>query len=364
MACPLFVWQVGRADLDVYRHAGSAFLRGDSLYSPAFATHLATHLPFTYPPFAAALATLLLLAPGSQVALLWAVAEIAMLAWCVRVTFARVQARCQWSDLTVVLLTGLLLYTRPVFDHLGDGQVDILLMTLCLADSVTPQTRWPRGVLVGVATAVKLVPGIFIPYLWVTGRLRAAATAVGTFIVCEVLAGLATPRDSQRYWTHLVFDTERPGFTAGYKNQSLRGIGLRILPAPGRTVLLAAIAVLVVLAGLTFARRLHRRGDVVAGATAVGLVGVLASPVSWIHATVWIIPAIGALLDRAARWRVALAVVTVVALYAGLPYIPNVVHNLPPIQIEILRDSFGLICLVYVIALSAARGRPPPAEDD
>ncbi len=54
------------------------------------------------------------------------------------------------------------------------GQVGIVLMALCLFDCLPRPTRLPRGALVGLATAVKLVPGIFIPYLWLTGRRRAA----------------------------------------------------------------------------------------------------------------------------------------------------------------------------------------------
>ena len=176
IAAPLLVFQVGNADLDVYRHGASVLLHGHSLYTADFAANPGNHLPFTYPPFAAIAALVLLPLPERLTSELWAVATIVMLAWCVRVSFQPLlERRRARADLVLVAVTAVMLCTRPAFDHLGDGQVDIALMTMCLADTVTPHPRWPRGLLVGLATATKLVPGIFILYFWITGRRRAGA---------------------------------------------------------------------------------------------------------------------------------------------------------------------------------------------
>ncbi|MGI8492240.1 MAG: glycosyltransferase 87 family protein [Acidimicrobiales bacterium] len=355
LATPLLLLQVGRADLDVYRHGASTIVHGTSLYAPSFAAQTPGHLPFTYPPFGAVAALVLLPLPGPLTAELWAMATIVMLAWCVRVSFQPLLDRTRRPDVTLALVTALLLYTRPVFDHLGDGQVDIALMTLCLADVLATNPRWPRGLLVGAATAIKLVPGIFIIYLWATGRRRAAAIAAATFVFCEALAGFVAFGDSRLYWTKLIFNTERPGYTAGYKNQSLRGILLRVLPTPGRTLLVIAAIAIIAAVGLLRARQATRRGQPVVGATLAGLTGVLASPVSWVHAAVWIIPAIGVVADGLAdRFRVAIALAVTVALLAGLPYVPNVIHGLPHPAVVLLQRSFGLICIALALLL-----RPP-----
>ena len=353
IAAPLLVFQVGNADLDVYRHGASVLLHGHSLYTADFAANPGNHLPFTYPPFAAIAALVLLPLPERLTSELWAVATIVMLAWCVRVSFQPLlERRRARADLVLVAVTAVMLCTRPAFDHLGDGQVDIALMTMCLADTVTPHPRWPRGLLVGLATATKLVPGIFILYFWITGRRRAALVAGGTFIAYEALAGVAAFGDSRRYWTHLVFDTERIGYTAGYKNQSLRGTLLHVLPPPGRSYLLMVAAAMIAVVGLTRARAASTRGHQVAGATIAGLTGVLASPVSWIHAAVWIIPAIGILLSCLAKpARVWTAAAITLALMAGLPYLPNVIRGLPHPAVVILQRSFGLICLGLVLFL-------------
>jgi alpha-1,2-mannosyltransferase len=366
IAAPLLIFQVGHADLDVYRHGASVLLHGRSLYAADFAANRSNHLPFTYPPFAAIAALVLLPLPEGLTVELWAAATIVMLAWCVKVAFQPLlDKRRRPVDLVLVAVIGVMLCTRPVFDHLGDGQVDIALMTMCLADTVTPHPRWPRGLLVGVAAAIKLVPGIFIAYFWITGRRRAALVATGTFIACEALAGLTAFADSHRYWRHLVFDTERTGYTAGYKNQSLRGTLLHLLPAPGRSYVLVVAAVLIAVVGLTRARAATTRGHCVAGATITGLTGTLVSPVSWIHAGVWIIPAIGILLCGVAKpVRVWAAATITLALIAGLPYIPNVVRGLPHPAVVTLQRSFGLICLGLVLMLptSLSPGEAEPVS--
>ena len=47
--------------------------------------------------------------------------------------------------------------------------------------------RW-QGLATGLAAGVKLTPLIFLAYLAITGRVRAAVTAAGTF-VATVAAG-------------------------------------------------------------------------------------------------------------------------------------------------------------------------------
>ena len=54
--------------------------------------------------------------------------------------------------------------------HLAFGQINIFLMLLVIADfarsPVTPMgKRLPRGVLIGIAAAIKLTPLLFIVYL-------------------------------------------------------------------------------------------------------------------------------------------------------------------------------------------------------
>jgi hypothetical protein len=87
VAGPLLIFQVGSADLDVYRHGASVLLHRHSLYAADFAANPGNHLPFTYPPFAAIAALILLPVPERVAVELWAVGTILVLTWCVRVSF-------------------------------------------------------------------------------------------------------------------------------------------------------------------------------------------------------------------------------------------------------------------------------------
>jgi hypothetical protein len=164
-----------------------------------------------------------------------------------------------------------------------------------------------------------------------------------------------------------LFDTERIGHTAGFKDRSLRGTLLQLLPTPGRSYLLLVAAAMIGVVGLARARAAATRGHQVAGATIAGLTGVLVSPASWIHAAVWIIPAIGVLVSCPAKpVRQWTAVAITVALIASLPYVPDVIGGLPHPAVVALQRSFGLFCLGLVLLLPtpapAGQAEPEPLD--
>jgi alpha-1,2-mannosyltransferase len=78
-------------------------------------------------------------------------------------------------------------------------------------------------------------------------------------------------------------------------------------------VLWAALAVVALAIGVWRARAAHLAGDELAAIALIGIAGLLASPISWIHHFVWIVPATGVLLgdgtDRRRRvaWAATLA---------------------------------------------------------
>jgi alpha-1,2-mannosyltransferase len=126
------------------------------------------------------------------------------------------------------------------------------------------------------------------------------------------------PDVSRAYWFGVAFEPERTGDPATVVDQSMNGLLQRI----GWTspLLWAAAAGLALGVGVYRARRAHDAGDELTAVTLVGIATLLASPVSWIHHAVWIVPATGVLLgdgsDR--RRRVAWAV-TVALFLANVP---------------------------------------------
>ena len=94
---------------------------------------------------------------------------------------------------------------------------------------------------VGLATALKLFPGIFIVYLLATRRWRAAAVASATAAAATLLAAAIAPGDSWRFWTHELWATDRVGRTDYTGNQSLFGLLSRFTaPAEAGPAALAA----------------------------------------------------------------------------------------------------------------------------
>jgi alpha-1,2-mannosyltransferase len=67
------------------------------------------------------------------------------------------------------------------------------------------------------------------------------------------------------------------------------------------TLLWLPLAVAAVAAGLLWGRKLHRAGHDLAGATTVAVAGLLASPFSWSHHWVWIIPTLALAWEGAHR---------------------------------------------------------------
>src|SRR4029078_10185591 len=86
------------------------------------------------------------------------------------------------------------------------------------------------GLRTGVAAAVKLVPLIFIPHLFLTGKRAAAARALVVFAGLQGLALPIAPQDST-YWTSSLFKTGRIGPVQQPYNQSLDGLMTRLTGA-------------------------------------------------------------------------------------------------------------------------------------
>jgi alpha-1,2-mannosyltransferase len=212
------------------------------------------------------------------------------------------------------------LLTEPVFRTMYLGQVNLLLMALVIGDVAQPDGRRLKGVAVGIAAGIKLIPLVFIPYLLLTRRFHAAALAAGTFAATVVLGFLVVPGDSTDWWLHgLFFNGSRTGFVGWGGNQSLRAILTRFAGSiHGATAAWMAAALLAAVIGLASAVLLDRAGHTMLAILATALVGLLDSPISWDHHWVWVVPGMMAAAHyawrawqagrrSAARWCAALA---------------------------------------------------------
>jgi alpha-1,2-mannosyltransferase len=292
-----------RMDLDVYRLGAGVWLAGGDLYGRLPPTIIPSHLPFTYPPIAAVLFTPFTLVPYVVASAVLTLLSIAVLALVVVVVLRSLDVRPTYVLVAAVLPVALLL--EPVRVTLYFGQVNILLMALVVMDCLVRTPRWPRGVLVGLAAAVKLTPAAFVLFFLLRGDRRAAVTAAVSFAGITVVGFLLNPKGSVTYWTNTVFNANRIGRVTQESNQSINGLLSRVGIERGLLWLILACGV-VALGAVAVRRAVHP-------VDALGLnafVVLLSSPISWSHHWVWCVPvllAAGVTAWRTRAWPLAMA---------------------------------------------------------
>lgn len=361
-------------DLAVYRAAGWSLLHGAGLYGQGFPADL----PFTYPPFASWPFVILVPAPWGVTVWCWTALTLLLLCWVIARSFTPALPAAPWRRavaLSVLLVT--FAVTTPMSDHIGYGQIDVLLMAACLLDLLGPRdpTRrpaWlPQGVLIGLATAVKLTPGIFVVYLLLTRRWRAAGVAAAAAGAATLVAAAVAPGDSRTFYFDLLFHLDvRVGLgnNALIGNQSLQGALLRLLPAGPAHAWWIVGAAVVGVTGMWAARLAWRRRGDLAGGCAAGLVAVLISPVSWPHYLVWLIPVTGLLLGHGRRPGAVAAAAGVYLLLVGRIHRlgQNLVDTNPtwPLRVlaEVGRNGYVLLCLAMLVWLAWPPLRDRPVQ--
>ncbi len=313
LAAPHAHWPL--RDVHVYWWGGQQASRGGTLYAPG------TRYSFTYPPFAAALFTIAAHAPEGDLAAVITVASTgALTALCaLSLGTAGVRRRPE----TVFAVTALALLTWPVAYTLHLGEVNLILAALAGTDLLRRHDGyWWQGIATGLAAGIKLTPLIFVAYLLITRRGRAAATAAATFAATVASGVVLLPSQSRVFWLDGVFyDQQRIGDPANLSDQSLSGAMARLAGSLDSAYWWWAIAALPVgLAGITVAAWAHRRGHRLAGVTCCAITGLLISPFSWTHHWVWAVPLLVALTATAWRRRSAwygLATATTAAVFSG-----------------------------------------------
>src|SRR5580658_8045558 len=284
-----------QVDIDVYRMGGQHVLSAD-LYSVEFGK---SGLFFTYAPFAAVLFALFGLNLGIwSLQPVWAVINIAALAALIYLSIRIVVPRLPRTQVVRLALLLLLpaLALNPVFNTVGLGQINLVLCLLITWDLATDRRigsrTLPLGLAIGLAAAIKLTPLIFVPYLLMTRRARGALYAVITFIACEAIAFLITPRASWTYWTKDVFDSKRAGALLYSSDQNLSSVLQRLHHGPVSALVLVPALVVIGVGGLALAAWAHRRSSVVLGLLVCATTGLIISPITWVHHMVWAVPVI------------------------------------------------------------------------
>jgi alpha-1,2-mannosyltransferase len=329
----------GHFDLKVYYGATRAFINGADLYG--FVEHGRDRdYGFTYPPFGA-----LVMAPVAV--LPWPVAAVVFDALTVAATIVVLRLVASRDALVLAGLLVLAFAFDPWRTTYNYGQINVILLALVTVDLLLlVDRRRPAGVLIGVAAAVKLVPLVFIGYLLLTRRFRAALSAAAAFGLATLLMVAVAPGASRTFWTSAIWHGDRIGDPAFVSNQSLYGLVSRhgLGPVVG--------VVLVLLAGAAWVWAVLRHRDPLFGLGVTGVVAGLVSPITWVHHLVWLIPALAVV----ARWRWP------VALAAYLILASRVVWHYDALADAYLLVAAGLLVVLLVCGPGTAGRRAAPAH--
>ncbi|MGZ4613347.1 MAG: glycosyltransferase 87 family protein [Kineosporiaceae bacterium] len=357
------IWQV---DLEVYREGAHSLVAGRQVYE--WLTDAPQYLPFTYPPFAALVGIPLLVAPFRVVGWVWTGVQIALLWYCTGLAFRPLLVRAgARRGLLQGLVAAALVQLQPMQDGIRYGQVNAVLVALCLADVARSRAGWwPKGSLVGLATAIKLTPAVFWVHWAVTRRWRVLAVSVTAAVTATVVTALYAPSASMAYWTDALLDPNRLGPNADTANQSIRGVLLRLGPHQGLALTATwALCVLVVAVfGYWLSARLERMGEAVAVVAVMGMLAFLLSPVSWIHHMYWGLVAIGALLGDGRRFaRIVAAGAVYAVLFSRLPWTGQTLvgqHGWRHVLGLVDQQAYCWLGLAVLVALwwLVARGHP------
>jgi hypothetical protein len=222
----------------------------------------------------------------------------------------------------------------PVIEFAGNGHVDGLALLLLVA-AVLALRRGRRGwagVLVGLATMVKLYPALALAVWWRRGRWRMAAFAAAVVVVSEA--------------PHLLFVGPRVlGYLPGYLREEHytsggRFVLLGTLGLPGPLTTMLALAVIVAVTLAIAGRNYEPATGLAIVLTALILVTTPVQP--WYAATV---AGIGALAG--APWLVVIGL-------AAEPYYAAVILA-DPHQVAAGRSAYGIALVVVMAAVMTWR---------
>ncbi|HUC23663.1 MAG TPA: glycosyltransferase 87 family protein [Streptosporangiaceae bacterium] len=355
-------------DLHIYLWGGRFVRHLQDPYVSAYQPH---SLRFTYTPMAAGVFALFAAVDLPMVKLLVVAASIASLVGVLWLTWGALGRGRSGARLGATLtMAAVALWLEPVRQTLSFGQVNLVLMLVVVADLCLPDTRWWKGIGVGLAAGFKLTPLIFIPYLLLTRRFRAAAVATATFGVTVLGSFALLPKAAHHYWLEGLFlNPNRLGNVHYVGNQSLYGAVLRLIGSAAAARPYQMLAeVLAGLAGLALAAWASRRRQEMVGILVCALTGLLVSPVSWSHHWVWVAPMLVVLVDFASRrgpvlalsagWRRAcwLGAVALAGVFSGVLWTVPSHGRHPPVQGYAMTGPQQLLGDLYVLAGLAGLG--------
>ncbi len=282
------------SDLEARYRDSQTILAHHSLY----AIHIETS---TYPPIMAYLFVPFHAIGLSATMTVWAIGNMFALALMFAVTLRRwfnVSAVNAWFVSAAGLAPAAVFAFYPYRSLLLWGQVGVFLALLVFLDLFV-MPRAFRGVLIGVATAIKLLPVLFLVWFMAKREIPSILRSLGGFAVLTLLAAGLWPHESAEYWFHVLPSGRVGQVTTVAASHWMRGVGrlsdqsLRgLLGRPPfllpHTLPWLPIALVVLGVGLLITIRFIKEDRELAAFVLLSLVTVIVSPVSWLHYWVFV----------------------------------------------------------------------------
>lgn len=245
---------------------------------------------FTYPPGAILFFWPILWVPAQHLTLVWTLATLVALAASIYVSLVYL------TKVPRLLLAGISCWaavvSASIFPGLSEclmwGQTATILLLVILLDLLV--IRGPvKGVLVGVATAVKIYPGLFIVVWLLRRQWRPAVTALATTATVTGVAYALWPTSGHYFFRDIILgghefqklaslhnSTRSSSFVAFFQRWPFH---YGLLTSHEAVAIEAAIMVLALVA----AHRLWRGGLDLSAVIVVLIAGAIASPLAWDH---------------------------------------------------------------------------------
>lgn len=242
-----FKW-APRVDFTMYHDAAQVVLAKENLYHFNEPGVKPGNLPYPYPPLLASLLSPLGKVPLAVAYHLWVGALLVCFGVLVWISI-RVVRRCGGPRPVLLVSAAMFLSMILVDSNVYWGQVNVPVVTLVAGATLLAlrgRTGW-AGALIGVATALKLLPAALMLWFLVRRDWRAlgafaVALVTGVFVVPMIAGGPAWAWEMNKEWLSLVFGAvthgtaglqAHGGYVTGHKNGSLAAIFDRLFGGHG-----------------------------------------------------------------------------------------------------------------------------------
>ena len=326
----------------------------------------------TYPPLTAYLFVPFRLIGLRATMTLWTVANMIALATIFAVSLHRwchVSAVDAWFVSATGLAPAGIFALYPFRSLLLWGQMGVFLMLLVFLDLFVVPKRY-RGFLIGIASAIKLLPAIFVVWLIVKREIPAVVRAAVAFVLLTLFAAALWPHASAEYWFHVLPSVRVGRIVAVSPSRWVEGVGKlsdqSIRGMFGRPPFLwlktfpwLPVALIVLVGGIVVVVQFIKHGRELAAFILLSLVTELVSPVSWLH--YWVFVGLAPLL-AIVEWRRdrPLAIASIILALSTCANLDNEIlvkrpfTTMAPVMLFIVRNLYVLGGLTF-LAIAAWR---------